>query len=86
MTIRFEIPESIESLLTEFGADASSAAKEATLVELVRRGRLTTGALATALGVSRYEADGILKRYGVALEITSDQLQADIVAREWKGR
>lgn len=80
MTISFDIPESVEQLLREVGPDPSQAAKEVVLVELYRQGRFFHSEFARALGVSRYEADGVLKRHGVMLDISEDELREDMDA------
>lgn len=80
MTIRFDIPTNIEQLLAEQGADPHQAAKEAALVELYRQERIDHSEFAAALGTSRYEADGVLKRHGVLSSITAAEVQADAEA------
>lgn len=65
MSVSFDLPESIERQLREELGDLDAAAKEATLVELYRQGKLSHGKFAEGLGVSRYQADAVLKRYGV---------------------
>lgn len=78
MTISFDLPKEIADRLAAGGLDPSAAAKEAALVELYREKQIDHSELAHALGMSRYEADGVLKRHGVLLEITGEQLSADI--------
>ena len=77
MTISFEIPQEIERALTTNGADLNREAKEAFLVEQYRHDKISQHQLAQALGLSRYEADGVLKRHGVALETNVDELRAE---------
>jgi len=67
MNISFEIPGEIEQELGGNGADISSEAREAFLVELYRQDRITHHQLAEALGLSRLETDGVLKRHKVWL-------------------
>ncbi len=69
MTITFTIPENVERLLQEQGPDANLAAKEAALVELYRQDKITHFELAQALGLSRYQTDGVLKRHGVTEDL-----------------
>ncbi len=76
MTINFELPQSIEQELRTNGADLNREAKEACLVELYRRHRISQHQLAEALGLSRVEADGVLKKHEVWLEMTSEDLAA----------
>lgn len=66
MSISFELPGEIEQELREAdGANVGEQAKEAYLVEHYRQDRISHHQLATALGLSRYEADGVLKRHKV---------------------
>ena len=74
MPITFEIPREIEQELSRSGADLNGEAREAFLVELYRQERITHHQLAEALGLSRYETDGVLKRHKVWLELTPEEL------------
>jgi predicted HTH domain antitoxin len=74
MTIKFEIPPNIEQELSTNGADLNSDAREAFLVELYRQERITQHQLAEALGLSRLETDGVLKKHKVWLELTREEL------------
>ena len=76
MNISFEIPQGIEQELRTNGLDMNREAKEAYLVELYRQERITHHQLAEALGLSRYETDGVLKRHKVWLELTPEELAA----------
>jgi hypothetical protein len=76
MTISFEIPPNIENQLRAAGLDLPNAAREAFLVDLYRKRTITHHELALALGVGRYETDGVLKRHGVPIEISMEELQA----------
>lgn len=76
LTIRFELPEDIVRQLGTAGIDPHQEAREAYLVELYRSERITHAQLAEALGLGRYETDGLLKRHGVGLEIGVDELRA----------
>ncbi len=65
MSISFTLPATVEEKLrAEFG-DLDEAAKEAALVELYRQEKLSHGQLAECLGVSRDEANAVLKRHKV---------------------
>ena len=48
------------------------------MVELYREGRISHGELAEGLGLSRYQADGVLKRHNV----TEDLLCSDELAEQ----
>lgn len=69
MAITFSLPESVEAQLRVAFANLDEVAKEAALVELFRQGELSSGRLAEALGVSRMEADAVLKRHGVVEDL-----------------
>jgi predicted HTH domain antitoxin len=76
MTISFERRSEIEQELGSNGADLNGEAREAFLIELYREERITHHQLAAALGLSRYETDGVLKRHKVWLELSSEELAA----------
>ena len=76
MTISFEIRQEIEQELRTNGLDLNQQAKEACLVGLYRQERISHRQLAEALGLSRYETDGVLKRHKVWLELTPEELAA----------
>ena len=79
MTITFTVPPTIERLLGEDGLDLNLAAKEAALVELYRREKISHGELAQALGSSRHETDAVLQRHGVTEDlITPEELAAQV--------
>lgn len=77
-TISFEVPEEVERRLRQGGADPSQAAREALLVELYRRAQITHHQLAETLGLGRDEADGLLKRHGVPLELSPEELRGQV--------
>lgn len=81
MGVHFELPEQIEQdLRTQFG-DLDRAAKEAALVELYRQHCLTHFQLAQALGLSRYETEGVLKRHNVTEDLpTVEEVEAELNA------
>lgn len=81
MTVSFSIPPSIESLLSEHGQDPNLIAKQAALIELYRQAKLTRVQLSSALGLSRFETDALLKRHNVTEDLESlDDYQADLDA------
>lgn len=79
MTICFELPAEIERDVRGDGSDVDREAREAYLVDLYRRDRITHCQLAEALGLGRYEADGVLKRHGVSPNVAAEEMrvQAD---------
>ena len=78
MTISFEIPHDIERQLRNNGADLSSEAREAFLVELYRQDRITHGQLGRALDLDAYETDGVLKRHGVFHDLSIEEINAQV--------
>ena len=59
-------PDKVEShLRAEWGADLSRRVLEVIAVEGYRTSVLSVGQAAEMLGVSVYDADGVLKRHGV---------------------
>jgi predicted HTH domain antitoxin len=80
MNISFEIPGEIEQELGGNRADMSSEAREAFLVELYRQDRITHHQLAEALGLSRLETDGVLKRHKVSSGVTAEEMRAQAAA------
>jgi hypothetical protein len=76
MTVSFEIPREIEQTLQADDVDVNGDAKEAYLVELYRQHRISQHQLAEALGLTRVEADGLLKQHQVWLELTIEELAA----------
>ena len=68
-TVSFNLPESIEQQLRAKLGDLEAVAKEAALVEMYRQAQLTQFELATALGITRLEVDGVLKRHNVTEDL-----------------
>ena len=76
MNISFEIPQDIEQEITTDGANLNADAKEAYLVDLYRRHKISHFQIGQALGLGRYETDGVLKRHGVGLGISPEETRA----------
>ena len=76
MTISFEIPQDIEQRLRSAGADLNQTAKESLLVELYRQKQITHYQISQALGLSRYEVDGLLKRHDVPLDLSIEEFRS----------
>ncbi|MFZ1006990.1 MAG: UPF0175 family protein [Candidatus Sulfotelmatobacter sp.] len=70
-TVSFQLPESIEQQLRAQLGDLDAVAKEAALVEMYRQGQLTQFQLATALGITRLQVDGVLKRHHVTEDLVT---------------
>lgn len=80
MTIRFEIPDQIESGLRSGGVDPNEGAREVYLVDLYRRDLIAHHQLADALGLTRYETDGVLKRYEISPGVTPQEMRDQAAA------
>ena len=65
MAISISLPQPLEDSLRAQIVNFDATAKEAALVELYRLGNLSHGQFAEGLGVSRDEANGVLKRHHV---------------------
>ena len=79
MSITFQLPEAVEQHLRKEFSDLNQAAKEAALVELYRQGKITHFELGQALGLSRCDTDGLLKRHGVTEDLlTREEHKAQI--------
>ena len=78
MTIYFEIPKDIEKQLRAAGIDPTQAAKELFFVDLYRTQRITHHQLGEALGLNRYETDGVLKRHDVPLDLSIEEFREQV--------
>jgi hypothetical protein len=78
MTICFEIPQEIEQQVRADGVDLGREAREFYLVELYRQDRISHHQLTAALGLSRLETDGVLKRHKVSCGPTLEERRAEI--------
>lgn len=79
LTVRLDLPADIEKKLHQEGSHLDKEVKEAYVLELFRRGRLSHYELSRVLGIDRPETDAYLKRHNV-LEgsLTMDDLDADL--------
>jgi predicted HTH domain antitoxin len=80
MNISFEIPGEIEHELAGNGVDLNGEAREAFLVDLYGQDRITYHQLAEALGLSRLETEGVLKRHKVSSGVTAEEMRAQAAA------
>lgn len=90
MTVSFDLPENIEQQLRREigdlgggdlgGGDLDRAAKEALAVDAFHAGKLNLGQFAEVLGLSTYEADGLLKQRNVLLDLTEEELERERTA------
>ncbi len=78
MQVTLELPEDLAQRFATDPSGLSRAALEALALEGLRSGRLTTAQARRLLGIaSRYEMDGFLKRHGVLLPVTIDDVRRD---------
>jgi hypothetical protein len=78
MNISFDIPKDIEQGLAASVADLNADAREIYLVNLYREDRITHHQLTEALGLTRIETDGVLKRHKISSGPTLEELRAEI--------
>lgn len=78
MTISFELPADIEEQVRMNGASLGWEARELLLVELYRQDRITHHQLSEAVGLTRVETNGVLKRHKVSSGPTLEELRAEI--------
>jgi predicted HTH domain antitoxin len=77
MTVSFQFPGQLQAQLEREWGDLGQAAKQALVVEGYRTRALSLGQLAEALGISAYEADGLLKQRGIYLKPSEEELAAE---------
>ena len=79
MKIAVELPEDIADRLEDKWEDLSEAARNAIAIEGYRSGALSQSQVQRLLGLaSRFEVDALLKRAGVYLEYTEEDLDREI--------
>lgn len=71
MEVTLHIPDNIASQLN---GDLSRRALEAWAIQEYQNETLSVGEVAEMLGISVYEADGILKQHGIESSLTRDDL------------
>lgn len=80
MAITIQLPAEVERKLRADSTDLDAEAKEALLVELYRQEKLTRYELSQALGLNRFETDGVLKKHVVTDDLpTREELEQDLV-------
>jgi hypothetical protein len=77
MSVTFDLPGDLEQNLRRELGDLDRAAKEAAMIELYRQHRLTHHELATALDLSRFAVDALLKSHGVTYDMSLDEIQRE---------
>lgn len=80
MKIWLDLPDTVISRLAGENRDLSRAALEALAIDAYRMDRITAHQLCELLEIpSRYELDGFLKRHGVPLEYSVEDLERESV-------
>jgi hypothetical protein len=80
MTNSFELPRDLEQEVRTNGLDLNREAKEANLIDLYRQDRITHQQLGEALGLGRYETDGVLKQHEVSPNVTAEEMRTQAAA------
>jgi hypothetical protein len=78
VTIRIDLPPTLEEALARRTPDVSRAMLEAALLDLYRREVITHHELAESLGMGRIETDGFLKRHGVGFSPSLEEHLAQV--------
>ena len=74
MSVSIPLPNDLETALRSRVENLDRLALEALAVELHRRGEITQFQFASVLGLTRFQADEVLKRHGVFLDLTADDV------------
>jgi hypothetical protein len=78
MDVHLEVPEELARHLASDAEDLARVALEALAAEGVRSGKLSIFQARELLGIqSRYEMDGFLKKHGVFLDLTLEDVRKD---------
>ena len=81
MAVTIQLPADVEQRLRAETPDLDSEAKEAMLVELYRQDKLTHYELSQALGLDRFETDGVLKKHKVTEDLPTDEEYEEALTR-----
>ncbi len=78
LKVTLDLPPDLEEKLRRETANLDSEVKEAYVLELFRRGKLSHYELSRVLGLDRFETDAYLKRHNVFEgSLTMEDLEAD---------
>jgi predicted HTH domain antitoxin len=69
MAVSFQLPSDLERNLRHDLKNLDAEAKEAFLVTLYRRGKLSHLSLSQALGLDRFETEDVLHKYNVTEDL-----------------
>jgi len=83
MAVTFQFPADLEKRLRAESADLDAEAREASALELFRRGKLSHFELSQVLGLDRFETDAYLIKHNVYEgSLSAADLEADRLALE----
>ena len=83
MAVSFQLPNDLEQVLRHDFKDLDHEAKEALLVALYRRGKLSHYALSKALGLDRFETEELLRKHNVTEDLgTVEENLAEVLSVE----
>jgi predicted HTH domain antitoxin len=77
MSVSFDLPMNIEERIRAQGADPSSEAKEAYVIDLYRQERITHDELGDALGLGFHQTEQLLKDHCIAQEFSLEEFEAE---------
>src|SRR5438128_1826631 len=78
LTVTLNLPPDVEEKLRQETSDLNNDVKEAYVLELFRRGKLSHYELSRILGLDRFETDAYLKRRNVCEgSLTIEDVEAD---------
>jgi len=80
MPVIFDLPEELEAHLRRQSPNLDHDAKVAFALDAYRSGKLSIGQVADALGISIYEAEGLLKDRGIVIELSETEIQEDLAS------
>ncbi len=72
MAVTIQLPADVEERLRADSPNLDFEAKEALLIELYRQDRLSHYELSQALGLDRFETDGVLKKHNVSVDLPTE--------------
>jgi predicted HTH domain antitoxin len=81
MSVTIHIPAEVELRLRAEEPDLEATAREAMLVELYRQDKVSHHELSQAMGLDRFETDGLLKKHGVTEDLPTNEEYVAALAR-----
>ena len=78
MQVTIDIPDAVrQSLEQQFGQNLTQAAKEAMAITWYQAQKLSIGQVAELLGLSVYDAEGLMKRHHVEATYSLEEYERD---------